>query len=93
MRMRLGIMIGFGIGYLRGAKAGRERYEQLMASAGRFWQSPKVEQFREKATEVVGQATDMVTHNTVKLDDDDLPELLSPYEATINPPAEVKEHI
>jgi len=29
MRFRLGLMIGFLIGYYLGAKAGRERYEQL----------------------------------------------------------------
>ena len=30
-RFRLGIVIGFGVGYYLGAKAGRERYEQLRA--------------------------------------------------------------
>lgn len=29
MRGRLGVFIGFGAGYVLGAKAGRERYEQL----------------------------------------------------------------
>jgi len=29
MRFRLGVMIGFGAGYYLGAKAGRERYEQI----------------------------------------------------------------
>ena len=29
MRFRLGLAIGFGAGYLLGARAGRERYEQL----------------------------------------------------------------
>jgi hypothetical protein len=28
-RLRIGIAIGFGVGYYLGAKAGRERYEQL----------------------------------------------------------------
>ena len=27
--MRFGILVGFGLGYYFGAKAGRERYEQL----------------------------------------------------------------
>jgi hypothetical protein len=29
MRFRLGIVLGFGLGYYLGARAGRERYEQL----------------------------------------------------------------
>jgi hypothetical protein len=29
MRFRLGLGIGFGVGYYLGARAGRERYEQL----------------------------------------------------------------
>jgi hypothetical protein len=29
MRFRLGLVLGFGLGYLLGARAGRERYEQL----------------------------------------------------------------
>ena len=29
MKLRLGMALGFGIGYYLGAKAGRERYEQL----------------------------------------------------------------
>lgn len=29
MKLRLGFIVGFAIGYYLGAKAGRERYEQL----------------------------------------------------------------
>ena len=29
MRFRMGLGIGFGVGYYLGARAGRERYEQL----------------------------------------------------------------
>lgn len=29
MRVRLGLVIGFAIGYVLGTKAGRERYEQI----------------------------------------------------------------
>ena len=29
MRFRLGLIIGLGVGYYLGAKAGRERYEQI----------------------------------------------------------------
>lgn len=30
-RFRLGVVVGFGVGYYLGTKAGRERYEQLRA--------------------------------------------------------------
>jgi hypothetical protein len=30
-RFRIGLVIGFGVGYYLGTKAGRERYEQLRA--------------------------------------------------------------
>jgi len=29
MRLRAGIVVGFGLGYWFGAKAGRQRYEQM----------------------------------------------------------------
>ena len=29
MKLRLGLLVGFGVGYYLGARAGRERYEQL----------------------------------------------------------------
>jgi hypothetical protein len=35
MRIRVGLVIGFGIGYYLGARAGRERYEQLRRLANR----------------------------------------------------------
>lgn len=35
MRLRLGLAVGFGVGYYLGARAGRERYEQLRRLASR----------------------------------------------------------
>ena len=35
MRFRLGLITGFAAGYYLGAKAGRERYEQLREWAGK----------------------------------------------------------
>ena len=34
-RLRIGLVIGFGVGYYLGTKAGRERYEQLRAVIAR----------------------------------------------------------
>lgn len=61
MRGKLVLLVGFGIGYVLGARAGRERYEQIKRAASRFWNDPRVshqvhnvEQFaRDKAPDVV----------------------------------------
>ena len=34
-RFRIGLVIGFGVGYYLGTRAGRERYEQLRALVAR----------------------------------------------------------
>lgn len=49
-------VVGAGVGYVLGARAGKERYEQIKAQANRLWQDPRV---REKAT----QAQDLVKEN------------------------------
>jgi hypothetical protein len=66
MRGKLVLLIGFGIGYVLGARAGRERYEQIKRAATNFWNSPRVqhqvqnvEDFaREKAPDVVDFLSD-----------------------------------
>ena len=42
MGMKIGIVLGFGIGYVLGARAGRERYEQIRATAARLRRTPVV---------------------------------------------------
>ena len=42
MKFRLGIVIGFAAGYYLGAKAGRERYEQLRRSLERVAPAAKI---------------------------------------------------
>jgi hypothetical protein len=34
MRFRIGLVLGFGLGYYLGARAGRERYEQIRSWLG-----------------------------------------------------------
>jgi len=56
MRFRTGFLIGLGIGYVLGAQAGRERYEQIK----RWWRSvsasPQVQQLAERSKELAGEA-------------------------------------
>lgn len=37
-------LLGAGVGYVLGARAGRERYEQIQSVASRLWNSPTVQQ-------------------------------------------------
>lgn len=41
------------VGYVLGARAGRERYEQIKTQAQRVWRDPKVQQAADKAEAVV----------------------------------------
>lgn len=49
MRYRLTFMTGVAVGYVLGARAGRERYEQLCKSFQRFTQNPAVRNTAEAA--------------------------------------------
>ncbi len=53
MRFRLGLGIGFGLGYYLGAKAGRERYDQLNDMIRRVKRSDTFETATDKAKDVV----------------------------------------
>jgi hypothetical protein len=43
MRFRTGVIVGFAVGYYLGAKAGRERYEQLRRIVERVGPVSKVQ--------------------------------------------------
>jgi uncharacterized protein YjbJ (UPF0337 family) len=65
MRGKLGFLIGFGAGYVLGAKAGTGRYEQLQRLYGNLLESRGIKQATGKAKEVasegIGTAKDKVT--------------------------------
>lgn len=42
-------------GYILGARAGRERYEQIAAKAKKLWNNPKVQQAAADAKDVVAE--------------------------------------
>jgi hypothetical protein len=54
MRLKLGFLVGFGAGYVLGAKAGTERYEQLRRLYGNLISSPQFQQASDKAKEAAG---------------------------------------
>jgi hypothetical protein len=68
MRFRLGVMVGFGAGYYLGAKAGRERYEQMRRTIAKVKRSDAYETATEKAKAVADltaeRAKDLVEEHT-----------------------------
>jgi hypothetical protein len=71
MRGRLGMFIGFGAGYVLGAKAGRERYEQLSRLYENLLSSSAFNKASGKAKEAVGagvsQAKDLASEGVSKV--------------------------
>ena len=53
MRFRMGLIVGFGAGYYLGAKAGRERYEQLRRTVRKVRGSQALDTAADKAKAVV----------------------------------------
>jgi hypothetical protein len=56
MRGKLGIAVGLAAGYVLGTRAGRERYQQLTASAKRLADDPSVKRLQEELNGLFGAA-------------------------------------
>jgi hypothetical protein len=61
MRGKLGIAVGLAAGYVLGTRAGRERYQQLTASAKRLADDPSVQRLQEELNGLFGSARQRVT--------------------------------
>ena len=57
MRYRATFLAGLAVGFVIGARAGRERYEQMKKAATQVAQSPPV----QKATQVAGEKATQLT--------------------------------
>jgi hypothetical protein len=44
MKGKILFVVGLGVGYVLGTRAGRERYEQIRRAAERIWNRPEVQQ-------------------------------------------------
>jgi hypothetical protein len=53
MAGKLTVLAGLGAGYVLGAKAGRERYEQIAGKAQELWRDPRVQQKAGQAQQLV----------------------------------------
>jgi hypothetical protein len=43
MKGKILLVVGLGVGYVLGARAGREKYDELVARAQKFWNDPRVQ--------------------------------------------------
>lgn len=98
MGFKRGLIVGMGIGYVLGAKAGRERYEEIRAAWGKFMGNPQVQAAAEKTKDAVETGAKKSLHaveegvekatqkikDRVDKDGDSAPEELP---ATVVPPA------
>ena len=55
--MRIRIATAFGIGYVLGAKAGRQRYEEIRRTAEKVQSDPRVQDAAQRAEAAVREAT------------------------------------
>jgi hypothetical protein len=62
MRGKLGMAVGAAVGYVLGAKAGRERYEQIAASARQLMDKPQVKRVMESAPGNLGARVEQVAN-------------------------------
>jgi hypothetical protein len=57
---KIPLLVAAGVGYVLGAKAGRERYEQIVTQAKRLMGSQPVQDGVSKATDAVKEQTPVV---------------------------------
>ena len=67
MRSKILFLVGLGVGYVFGTKAGRQRYNQMKDAALKVWNDPKVQEQVKVATDFVKdrapEAYEFVTEN------------------------------
>lgn len=65
MRYKVTFAVGIAVGYVLGARAGRERYEQIVRMGQSFVENPSVQETAglvgAKATDLMGQTRRRVT--------------------------------
>jgi hypothetical protein len=43
MKGKILLVVGLGVGYVLGARAGREKYDELVSRVQKFWNDPRVQ--------------------------------------------------
>lgn len=60
MAFKSGLVIGLGVGYVLGAKAGRERYEQIVSTLNEVVDRPEVQDLVAKGKGLMDQASNAI---------------------------------
>lgn len=53
MKGKILLVVGLGIGYVLGTRAGREKYDEMKAAAQKFWNDPRVQKRVDDAQDFV----------------------------------------
>jgi hypothetical protein len=53
MKGKILLLVGLGVGYVLGTRAGREKYDQMKATALKFWNDPRVQKRVDDAQDFV----------------------------------------
>ena len=64
MRLRLGLITGFAAGYVLGAKAGQERYEQIRQQFNELMGTEQAQQLQSQMREVASRAGEVIEEKT-----------------------------
>lgn len=64
MKFRSGLLVGFGAGYVLGARAGRERYQQIVEATRAFLDNPGVQRLTDEVGKTVNVGKDRVSTAT-----------------------------
>lgn len=71
MRGKLLLVVGLGVGYVLGAKAGRQRYVQIKKISDKLWNSPSVQRqvhtVEEYAKDKAPEVTDFLSDGAKKI--------------------------
>jgi hypothetical protein len=60
MKPKLLLVVGVAVGYVLGARAGRERYDALAAKANGLWRNPRVVRARADATQYAKEQAPLI---------------------------------
>jgi len=63
---KLPLLFAAGVGYVLGARAGRERYEQIRSQAQRFAKDPRVQRTAHQAADTVKEKAPIVKDKATK---------------------------
>jgi hypothetical protein len=64
MRMRLGLLLGFGAGYVLGAKAGEQRYEEIRDAFNNLMGTEPAQQLQAEVRDAAERAGALIEEKT-----------------------------